>query len=379
MGAKSKIRILEGIRQGKVGGGESVLLNLVEHLNKDEFEPVVLSFTGGMMVEYLEQAGIPVHVIHSETPFDFRIRKKVKQLMIDEKIDLVHAHGTRAASNMFWAAKKNKLPLIYTCHGWSFHPDQHKIIRKLRIRSEKFLTEKADINICVSQSNADEGKRLFKNYQPLVILNAVDTQKFDCNITGEGIRKDLRIKPEELLVSFIARFTWQKQPLALIRAFENVVKEVPNIRLVMVGDGEEKEKAIRLIRERLLGEKIILLPFRRDVPELLAASDIFVLPSLWEGLPMGLLEAMAMKKAIIASRVDGTAEVITDGENGILINPADMEDELAQSIIRLAKDESLRKTIAENALGSVRNRYNVQMMTRQNEAVYRKLIANMSL
>lgn len=379
MGAKSKIRILEGIRQGKVGGGESVLLNLVEHLNKDEFEPVVLSFTGGMMVEYLEQAGIPVHVIHSETPFDFRIRKKVKQLMIDEKIDLVHAHGTRAASNMFWAAKKNKLPLIYTCHGWSFHPDQHKIIRKLRIRSEKFLTEKADINICVSQSNADEGKRLFKNYQPLVILNAVDTQKFDCNITGEGIRKDLRIKPEELLVSFIARFTWQKQPLALIRAFEKVVKEVPNIRLVMVGDGEEKEKVIRLIRERLLGEKIILLPFRRDVPELLAASDIFVLPSLWEGLPMGLLEAMAMKKAIIASRVDGTAEVITDGENGILINPADMEDELAQSIIRLAKDESLRKTIAENALGSVRNRYNVQMMTRQNEAVYRKLIANMSL
>ncbi|MBN9349600.1 MAG: glycosyltransferase family 4 protein [Chitinophagaceae bacterium] len=379
MGAKSKIRILEGIRQGKVGGGESVLLNLVEHLNKDEFEPVVLSFTGGMMVEYLEQAGIPVHVIHSETPFDFRIRKKVKQLMIDEKIDLVHAHGTRAASNMFWAAKKNKLPLIYTCHGWSFHPDQHKIIRKLRIRSEKFLTEKADINICVSQSNADEGKRLFKNYQPLVILNAVDTQKFDCNITGEGIRKDLRIKPEELLVSFIARFTWQKQPLALIRAFENVVKEVPNIRLVMVGDGEEKEKAIRLIRERLLGEKIILLPFRRDVPELLAASDIFVLPSLWEGLPMGLLEAMAMKKAIIASRVDGTAEVITDGENGILINPANMEDELARSIIRLAKDESLRKTIAENALGSIRNRYNVQMMTRQNEAVYRKLIANMSL
>ncbi len=364
---------MEGIRQGKIGGGESVLLNLVQHLNKDEFEPVVLSFTDGPMVEELKSAGITVHVIYTEKPFDFTVWKRVKQLMGKEKIDIVHAHGTRAASNMFWAAGKMKLPFIYTSHGWSFHQDQNKITQRLRIRGEKFLTQRADVNICVSQSNADEGKKLFEKFDPVVILNAVDVQRFDYRISGEGIRKEVGIEPSGILVSFIARFTWQKQPLALIRAFEKAVKTNPNLKLLMVGEGEEREKAIQLVRERNLDKQIIMLPFRKDVPELLAATDIFVLPSLWEGLPMALLEAMAMGRAIIASCVDGTAEVIRNNENGILIDTENLEQNLSEAIVRLAENEHLRKTLSSNALKRIQQHYNVQTMTQTNEGIYREL------
>ncbi|HXB90916.1 MAG TPA: glycosyltransferase, partial [Puia sp.] len=91
-----KIRILEGIRQGKIGGGESYLLGLVEHMDRSRFEPVVLSFTDGPMVERLRAKGIPAHVIHTEKPFDVRVWGKVKSLLEREEIDIVHAHGTRA-------------------------------------------------------------------------------------------------------------------------------------------------------------------------------------------------------------------------------------------------------------------------------------------
>src|SRR5690348_7762735 len=123
MEVPKKIRILEGIRQGKIGGGESYLLSLVENLDRDRFEPVVISFTDGPMVERLRSQGITTYVIYTETPFDVRVWKRVQKVMADESIDLVHAHGTRAASNMFWAAKKKGLPFIYTCHAWSFHRD----------------------------------------------------------------------------------------------------------------------------------------------------------------------------------------------------------------------------------------------------------------
>src|ERR1700734_2851258 len=105
-----KIRILEGIRQGKIGGGESYLLSLVENLDRSRFEPVVLSFTEGPMVDRLRAQGISTHVIHTERPFDWRVWKKVAALIREENIQLVHAHGTRANSNMFWAAKKLNIP-----------------------------------------------------------------------------------------------------------------------------------------------------------------------------------------------------------------------------------------------------------------------------
>src|SRR5688500_7348581 len=94
-----KIKILQGIRQGKIGGGESYLLSLVENLDRALFEPVVLSFTEGPMVERLRKLGIKTYVLFTEKPFDFRVWKGVQEIIKQEKIDILHAHGTRAASN----------------------------------------------------------------------------------------------------------------------------------------------------------------------------------------------------------------------------------------------------------------------------------------
>jgi glycosyltransferase involved in cell wall biosynthesis len=369
-----KIRVLECIRQGQTGGGESHLLSLVEHLDKTVYEPVVLSFTDGPMIDRLKAMGVPTHIIHTEKPFDIRKWKKVKQLMRREKIALVHAHGTRANSNVFWAAKSLKLPVVYTVHGWSFHKDQHPLVRSIRVSGERLLTSKMDVNISVSESNKRSGREYLPAFDSLVINNGIDQQRFDPSGTFKNIREELGIAPAAILILFIARFTAHKQPLVLLRAFAAAVKKMPALQLLMVGDGDQKAEALQLVKTLDIESKVIFLPFRQDVPDVLAAADIFVLPSLWEGLPIGLLEAMSMGKTVIGTDVDGTCEVIENNVNGLLIGTEDLDQKLSAAILQLAGDAALRDTFSENAKRTVQHRFNAAAMTRQIEDVYAGLI-----
>jgi glycosyltransferase involved in cell wall biosynthesis len=369
-----KIKVMECIRQGQIGGGESHLLSLVENLDQSKFHSVVLSFTDGPMIDRLNEMGIKTYVIHTENPFDFTKWKQVKQLLKDEQIDIVHTHGTRANSNVLWAARSLKIPVIYTIHGWSFHSGQNPLVRTIRVAGEKYLTKKSDQNISVSLSNQQSGKVFIKSFNSIIINNGIDQKKFNFQKKHKNIRQELGIKEEVILVLFIARFTLQKQPLALIHAFAKALLSNSGLYLLMVGDGDQKEEAVKLIDKLDLKNNITLLPFRQDVPDILAAADIFVLPSLWEGLPIGLLEAMAMGKAVIASNVDGTQEVIENNKNGLLIDTDSLIPNLANALVVLSNDKKMREQFSNEAIKMVNERYNAVHMTRQIEEIYDKLV-----
>ncbi|MDH7461802.1 glycosyltransferase family 4 protein [Chitinophagaceae bacterium 26-R-25] len=369
-----KYRILETIRQGQIGGGESHLLSLVENLDKSIFEPVVLSFTPGPMIDKLKEMGIQTHVIYTEKPFDMSKWKQVKTFVEGENIQLVHAHGTRANSNVYWAAKKLNLPLVYTIHGWSFHDDQNPIVKKIRVLGEKVLTKKSDVNISVAASNQATGKQYFKDFESVVINNGINQQKFNPDRALKNVREELHIPAGDPLVVFVARFIHQKQPLALIKAFAKAAEKLPSLKLLLVGDGDQKEEALQLVKTLGIEEKVVFQQFRQDVPEVLAAGDIYVLPSLWEGLPIALLEAMAMGKAIIATAADGTREVIQHNNNGILLPMENVEDNLAAAIVDLANDPAKRKKLGDAARATISERFSADKMTREIEKIYLKLL-----
>lgn len=373
MNHSNKIRILETIRQGQIGGGESHLLSLVENLDKDRFEPVVLSFTDGPMVDRLKEMGIQTEVIYTEKPFDISKWKRVKAFIAANKIQLVHAHGTRANSNVYWATKKLNLPLVYTIHGWSFHDDQNPLIRKVRVMGEQLLTNKSDINISVSASNQQSGKKYFSRFESVVVNNGIDQHKFDPARSFKDVRSELNIPKDVTLVLFVARFIHQKQPRKLISAFARAVKQLPSLRLLMVGDGDQKPEALEMVKQLGIAEQVIFAPFRQDVPDVLAAADIFVLPSLWEGLPIGLLEAMAMGKAIIGTKVDGTSEVIQHNVNGLLLPVETLDNTLPQTIIQLT-DPALRERLGKQARATISSTYSAATMTRQIEGLYEGLL-----
>jgi glycosyltransferase involved in cell wall biosynthesis len=369
---KKKIKVLECIRQGQIGGGESHLLSLVENLDRDLYEPAVLSFTDGPMVSRLRAMGVNTHIIHTERPFDIGIWRRVKELLQKESPDVLHAHGTRASSNTLWAARRLGIPVVYTIHGWSFHDDQHPAVRNMRIWGERYITTRTAINIAVSASNRQSGLRYMPDLKAEVINNGIDQRRFEPSGNFKDIRKELGIPTDALLVLFMARFTGHKQPLTLIRAFKGAMDSMPGSHLLMVGEGDEREAGLRLAEELGIGERISFQPFRQDVPDVLAAADVFVLPSLWEGLPIGLLEAMAMGKAVVATRVDGTREIVRSGDNGLLVEPGNITA-LTSALIEMSRDPSFRKKLGQKAQQTVQDEFNASDMTRRIEKIYQDL------
>lgn len=368
-----KIRVLESIRQGRVGGGESHVLDLVRNLDRGHFDPLVLSFSDGPMIQQLDEWGIANFVIPSERAFDWRIWARVKRLVKGEEIDLIHAHGSRAASNLLPVARQLGLPIIYTIHGWSFHEGIGGWKKKLRVLSEKWLTASMSCNISVSHSNQQTGIRQFRSFHSEVVPNGINLKKFDPDQVFPDIREPLNIPGDALLVIFIARMTAQKDPLSMLAAFKLAIPHLEHLRLLMVGEGELKDGLVRKAQELGLEAYTIFQPFRKDIPALLKAADIYCLPSLWEGLPIGLLEAMAMKKAVIASGVDGSKEIIQPGSNGLLI-PSGNPEELAGALITLGQDKAARIRLGENARRTVEEGYSLSGMIRSIESIYERVI-----
>jgi len=369
----NRVRLLECIRQGQIGGGETHLLSLVENIDKERFDPVVLSFTEGPMVDRLRAMGIPTHVIYTEKPFDVSKRKEVRQFLQRHGVELIHAHGTRAASNVMHVARQMGIPVVYTVHGWSFHNDQSFLVRNLRKMGERYLTSRSSLNISVSASNKQTGVEAIRGFRSQVINNGIDRNKFDPESVSGRLRQELQLPEDAIMVLFLARFTAHKQPLTLMRAFKEALPALPALHLVLVGDGDQKAEAQALVEEWGLGDKISLLPFRQDVPQVLAGADVYVLPSLWEGLPIGLLEAMAMGKAIVATNVDGTREVIRDGENGLLVDAGNIP-QLTNALVSIGKDAGLRQRLGLIARQTVRSKFDAAAMTREIEAAYTEVL-----
>lgn len=372
-----KIKVLQTIRQGLIGGGETHVLGLVEQLDKERFDPVVLSFTDGPMIDRLNEMGVRNYVIPTHKAFDFRLWGKVKALLRKEKIEIVHAHGSRAASNLLVPARMLRIPVLYTIHGWSFHDDQPFMQKKLRVLSERWLTNSMVRNISVSASNQATGRRHFPGFRSIVINNGIDPKKFNPDGQYKDIRQELNIPAHHTLVSYIARITVQKDPLTLIRAFAEVMKKTQDVTLLVVGDGELEEDMIQLAQSLGVTGNIVFQSFRTDVPDILHASNIYCLPSLWEGLPIGLLEAMAMGNAVIATTVDGSMEVIRHLDNGWLVEPRDTVL-LANAILKLHEEKYFRSVLQKNAIATVQERFSLCSMTRKIEALYDEVSATRS-
>lgn len=368
------IKILETIRQGKIGGGETHVLDLVERLDRSQFEPVVLSFTPGPMVERLNAMGVKTHVIPTTVPFDPRVIRKVAALIEAEGIELVHAHGTRAASNSYRAARRRGVPMIYTVHGWSIHPSLHPLMFKARAWSEGLLTEAADLVINVSQANQAEGRKYFPLRKSEIVYYGIDTERFDPGREElADLRGELRLPQDQTLVGFVARMTTQKDPLTMVEAIERVAAQADDIHFLLVGDGELRGEAAARVKAYGLQERVTFTGFRQDVPNVLHSLDVYVLPSLWEGLSIAMLEALAMGKTALASAVDGNVEAITHEDNGLLIQPQDPEG-LAQAILRVHQDRELAQRLGQQARQTVLQRFSLPVMVANTESQYRQVL-----
>ena len=375
IGHMAKLKVLEVIRQGQIGGGESHLLDLIYFMDKEKIEPICLSFSDGDMVNRLKQMGVTCHVIDTEKPFDLSVQRGIIKLIQNENIQIIHAHGSRAASNILYPAHKFHIPLIYTVHGWSFHDDQSYIVRKLRGYSEMIICSSASQVICVSESNKETGRKVFGLKNAIVIENGVNLDKFNPEASYKNLRSEFGFSESDFIVGFIARCTKQKNPLVFLSALEKVHSTNPSVKGLFVGEGDMDIEVDAFIRQHQMSGYLYRSPFRTDVPDILNCIDVYCLPSLWEGLSIALLEAMAMRKAIIATPTDGTKEVLYHEKNGLIVPFNDIEA-MVNAINRFFSDRQMKAICAKTARLYVEERFNAKRVADVVMSVYLDLSAH---
>jgi glycosyltransferase involved in cell wall biosynthesis len=198
--------------------------------------------------------------------------------------------------------------------------------------------------------------------------NGKEVRSQKSEVRGEfGITKDVPV------IGAIGRMVWQKGFEYLIQAIPDIVRDVPDAKFLLVGDGPLRESLEALSKELRVRDKVIFTGFRSDIKEILSAIDILVIPSLLEGFPMITLEAMAMAKPIVATNIDGITEQTTDGVNGILVPPQN-PSVLAKAVVRVLNDKELARTMGLSAREKVEQEFSVEKMVAETEKVYLSLL-----
>ena len=375
MSIAKPIRVLHVIRQGLIGGGESHVLTLVDKLDGKSVSSYVLSFTDGPMVPQLRAMNVPVHVIPIKNALDWRLYSGVRKFLVEEQIDLIHAHGSRACAFIIILARLLKIKVIYTIHGWSFHPDQSRWVKLIRRTAERIITGLTTKNICVSDSNLQTGQQLYSSFKAEVVKNGIDVQKYSMARIFRDYRMEWEVPSNAKLILYAARLTLQKQPIVALEAFEFAAKQIPDVFMVIVGDGELLDEVRDKIKTLSSKNRIRLRSFYTDMPGVYHASDVFILPSLWEGLPMALLEAMSMGKVVVATAVDGTKELIQHRQNGLLIDVSDsISSNLGRRIVEVISDQFLFKELSSQAIKTVELEYNSIFMADKIKDIYQECL-----
>jgi glycosyltransferase involved in cell wall biosynthesis len=263
--------------------------------------------------------------------------------------------------------------MIHSIHGYGLTPAQHPLVRRVFLWAERLVSKKTTRFFSVSEANRRQGIewKLFSPDRCVVIRSGVDLEALRRTLVDRPTKKrELGLDPSRPVVGMVAPMKPQKAPLDFIRMAAKVHQTYPHAQFVMVGDGELRTMVERERARLGLKQSLHLLGWRRDVAEILRCMDVFTLTSRWEGLPRVYLEALAMGVPVVGTRVDGAEEVVTDGVNGFLLEPGDVEGLAAKVQQVLSHPEPLSQT--ENTrLGK---EFDINDMVRRQEEEYQHLI-----
>jgi glycosyltransferase involved in cell wall biosynthesis len=239
--------------------------------------------------------------------------------------------------------------IFHTAHGFGFNDFQHPAVRNFYIWLERVTSRITTKLVVVSYANATKGEkhRVFKRGDWILCRDAIAVEEF--MRTGPAKQKlaEWGISPGKVVVGMVACFKSQKSPVDFVEVAARVARRSEGAHFVMAGDGELRPEIEQRIRELGIQNRITLLGWQRDMPELYRNLDVVVLTSLWEGLPCVFSEAMANELPIVATDVDGAREAIIEGENGY-IHPVHDVEGMAASVLKLVSDPELRRTLGMN-------------------------------
>jgi glycosyltransferase involved in cell wall biosynthesis len=365
--------VLEVISEG-IGGGAKHVYDLVSRL-QDAYAFIVACPNNGPYFEQFQDIGVRVFDLSTTVASPQSV---LRLLWMIERygIKLVHAHGRKAGFHGRLASLLAGKPIIYSFHG--LHFKKHGVLlRMLYIGIEKALMRHTArvINVSCSERQECLALGLLDAQRSLVIYNGIDWQECDAvTVDVEKLRADLGFAPDDLIVGHVAKFDVQKAQDDLAAAIPWVLKQCPKAKFLFVGEGALRPQIERQVESLGVASRVVFTGFRQDVAALLKMMDVFALPSRWEGLSLVLLEAMACRKPVVATRVTGNIDVVVDGVTGFLV-PVGTPQVLAEKIVALLRDPRLCAEFGEKGRERVEHDFSLNAMVVHTSAIYQELLA----
>jgi glycosyltransferase involved in cell wall biosynthesis len=292
-------------------------------------------------------------------------------------VDLVHTHSSKAGILGRVAARIAGVNgIVHTVHGWSFNDSQTAVERRFFVEAERAAARVTDRIVCVSKFDRERGldEGIGHAAQYRILRSGIDASLYGApRGARERIRERLGASADDVVVGSIANFKPQKGPLDFVEAARLARRSDPRLSFFIAGDGALRPAVERAIAEADLGGVVRLLGWRDDVPELLAATDIFLLTSLFEGLPRVVLQAMAASVPVVATDTGGVAEVIAHGETGLLVPPGNPAA-AARAIVALSRDPDRRARFAAAGRSRLGDEFDNGRMVRELEGLYDEVL-----
>jgi glycosyltransferase involved in cell wall biosynthesis len=358
------------------GGAESVFDTLMRGLG-ERFEPYVVCDSTGSMVERYRESATDLVATPMNAPTHLGASRVIASLIDRWSIDLVHTHLWNADLFGAWAGTRRRRPVVSTVHGSNFLPfgttGAHRLRRQSLSLAYRAVYRLCDRVIAPSQALADDlttriGLRV-PRHRIVVVPNGLDVKATRARAATAVLPASVAARMPAPLIVCVANMFAIKGHEWLVRALPDVLARLPNAVVVMVGDGETRAAVEQLTGEIGVRDHVVFTGSLESPLGIVREAHVCVMPSLSEGLPIALLEAMALGRAVVASSVGGIPEVVQDGATGLLVPPADPKA-LSVALGRVLLDPTLRTTLGEAASAHVEREWSAGRMVDRTAAVY---------
>ncbi len=372
-GASHPTTILHLIETGGPGGAERMLLDLARELGP-EYDSVVGVLKPGWLLSTIQATGLSHSLVESRGLGELGILRHLLQIIREHHVRIIHSHEFYMNSVAAVLSRLTSVPFVATIHGRNYYPDKARrraLYRFIAGRASACVAVSADLKRFFCQSTGVPSTSV------KVIYNGIETKAFE-RLAGIPFPIGLPdIEKDATILGSVGNLYPVKGHLYLIRALKAILASRPNTHLLVLGRGQ-MEGSLRAEARALGVDAHVHLPgFKEDAREWLRCMDVFIMPSLSEGLPLSLLEAMAAGVPVVASEVGGIPEVVRDEESGLLVPPADPAA-LARKIIGLLENRHLAGEIAEGGKRRVREHFSLDCMVRNYVALYEEALASSS-
>jgi sugar transferase (PEP-CTERM/EpsH1 system associated) len=357
------------------GGLENGLVNLISRLDSERFEHVVCTLRGlGPNAERLTAAGVHVECLaragkksRVQTPALVRAMRRLQP-------DIVHSRNWAAIEGALAGRLARVSSVVHSEHGFDADIGAHEPWRRTCFRRMAFELSDRVLTVSYQLRDLHSKRTRFPASRISVIHNGVDRTRYYPDAAERvRIRRELGITDTEFCIGCVANLFPVKDHVTLLEAVTRMARAHEDCRLLVIGEGPERARLESFMSQHAEWKhRVHFMGSRSDVPALLRALDVFVLPSLAEGICNALLEAMATGVSVVATAVGGTPEIIVDGESGFLVPPRNAEA-LAQRLIDLRQRPELRMCLGQRGLERVRDEFSIDAMVRSYDELYGSL------